>query len=267
MNQPSSWDPYGPDDTRRYQGQPAYEAQPYQRESAHQRQPAYQGMPQYEAFPDQQPYPGDSNGPRPTRRRKRRWVRYVVTGAVVVVVGIIAAVAIRWAANGGPTAPTGQAAVTSPSSAPKAAPPADLAGIGSVLVLAGDRKGEKVTVTLVRVFGHAQLATHFDSLQRGYRLYVVQFRLHDIGTIAYSGSPSKDAVVVDSVGASYQPSPDEVTECRAFPHTEKIAEGGFRLGCIVFEVPATASITEVWFTLASGKGAQTGRWEIRGYAN
>jgi hypothetical protein len=41
-----------------------------------------------------------------------------------------------------------------------------------------------------------------------------------------------------------------------------IAPGASGLGCIVFEVPQSAKITEVQFTLDSGFAQQTGQWNI-----
>jgi hypothetical protein len=72
--------------------------------------------------------------------------------------------------------------------------------------------------------------------------------------------PSNGAVVVDAAGQS---SLYDVAGCQSFPATENIAAGGSGLGCIVFEVPAKAQITEVQFTLDSGFGPQTGQWAVR----
>jgi hypothetical protein len=50
--------------------------------------------------------------------------------------------------------------------------------------------------------------------------------------------------------------------CQSFPGTENIAAGSTGLGCVVFEVPTTARITKVQFTLDSGMGPQTGQWNV-----
>jgi hypothetical protein len=171
-------------------------------------------------------------------------------------------VAAGIAGNGSHTVTTGQAGATPTSSASKAA---RLAKIGSVIVLTGNSAGEKMAVTVVQVFRHPQPASDLDSPQQGHRLYAVQFRLHDIGSSAYSDSPSNGAAVVDAAGQSYQSSLDDVAECQSFPGTENIAAGSSGLGCVVFEVPTTARITEVQFTLDSGMGPQTGQWDIPGH--
>ena len=47
-----------------------------------------------------------------------------------------------------------------------------------------------------------------------------------------------------------------------FPGTENIARGSSGLECIVFEVPDSAKIAEVQFTLDSGFASQTGQWNV-----
>ena len=229
------------------------------RRTLHEGQP-YQDQP-YEASPRSGPprgHAGVGDGPRPTRRRKRHWVRPAIIGAVVV--GIIAAVTIT--VIGRLTVTTRRAVGTPTSVAPIAVRPPHLATTGSVLVLAGHRAGEKMTISLVKVFRHPRPATSSDAPQKGDRLYAVQFRLDNTGSVAYWGSPPNSAMLEDSVGHSYQSSLDHVTGCRSFPGTEKIAVGRSVLGCIVFQVPAKARIAKVWFTAASGTGAQSGQWLI-----
>jgi hypothetical protein len=172
-------------------------------------------------------------------------------------------VAAAIAGNGSHTVTTGQAGATPTSSASKAA---GLAKIGSAIVLTGNSAGEKMAVTVVQVFRHPQPASDLDSPKQGDRLYAVQFRLRDIGSAAYSDSPSSGVAVVDAAGQSYESSIDNVAECQSFPGTENIAVGSSGLGCVVFEVPTTARITKVQFMLDSGMGPQTGQWDVRSHA-
>jgi hypothetical protein len=158
---------------------------------------------------------------------------------------------------------TGQAAATPTSSASIAASPPNLAKIGSILVLAGHRGGEKMTITLVKVFSHPQPVNSADVPRRGDRLYAVQFRFHNTGRVTYSDYPSNGTVVLDSAGHSYNASRHYITGCRSFVGTERIPVGSSEVRCIVFEVSATARITQVWFALASGTGAQAGLWQVR----
>jgi hypothetical protein len=226
----------------------SYEGQPYQDQR-------YEASPQYGPL---QGHAGVGDGPRPTRRRKRHWVRPAIIGAAVG--GIIAAVTIT--AIGRLTVTTGRAGGTPTPVAPVTASPPHLATTGSVLVLAGHGEGEKMTISLVKVFPHPRPATSSDAPHQGDRLYAVQFLLDNTGSVAYRGSPPDSVMLVDSVGKSYQSSLAHVSGCRSFPGTEKIAVGRSVLGCIVFQVPAKARIAKVWFTVASGIGAQSGQWLI-----
>ena len=93
---------------------------------------------------------------------------------------------------------------------------------------------------------------------------MVQFRFDNTGRVAYSDYPSNGVILVDSAGHSFYSSLDDVSGCRPFAGTESIAVGSSGLRCIVFEVPATARITQVWFPLAPGTGAQAGLWQLPG---
>jgi uncharacterized protein DUF4352 len=258
-------------------GQPPYGQQPYQQGQAQYGQPGpgqypgqpYPGQP-YPGQPygppgGQQPYPGPGYGygPQPPRRRKRHPVRAALIGVGALLVVVIVAIAAE-SGGGNHTVTTGTsgAAAAATSSPSKGAAP-ETAKIGSTLTLAGNSAGEKMAVTVVRVLRDAQPASQFDSPDSGDRLYAVQFRLTDAGSIAYSDSPSNGAVVVDSAGQSYQSALNDAAGCESFPGTENIATGGSGLGCIVFEVPAKAKITEVQFTLDSGMGPQTGQSDVR----
>jgi Domain of unknown function (DUF4352) len=220
-----------------------------------------QPYPQYGPPAGQPPYPGPSypgpGGP-PPRRKKRHTIRNVFggIGALIVVIVIITA------AHGGSGdhAVTAVQAASTPSSTPSAS---RSARIGSAITLAGNSTGEQVAVTVVRVFRHPQPATQFDAPDAGDRLYAVQFRLTDTGSAAYSDSPSNGTAVVDASGQSYESSSDDAAGCDSFPGTENIAAGSSGLGCVVFEVPKAAVITEVQFTLDSGMGPQTGQWDLR----
>jgi hypothetical protein len=134
---------------------------------------------------------------------------------------------------------------------------------GTAITLTGNSSGEQMSVTVVKVMSNASPGDEFTSAPAGDRLYAVQFRLRDTGTAAYSDSPTNGAAVVDSKGQSYQPAiTDTVSGCQSFPATENIAAGATGLGCIVFEVPKSAKITGVQFTLDSGMGPQTGQWNV-----
>jgi nitrogen fixation protein FixH len=252
---PRQQQPYPPQQPgQQYQQQPYGQQQPYA-----QQQPGWspQQYPQQGA-----PWGGPPQGPGQPRR-KRHIVRNVFAGiGAVIVVIVVIAVAASSGSGGhtvtGSSTPTASAAANGKAPA-KAAP----AGVGSAIVLTGNSAGEKMTVTVTKVFAHATGAGQFDTPSAGDRFYAVQFRLADTGSAAYSDAPSNGAAVVDSLGQAYQSDPmDDVSQCDSFGGTENIAAGASGLGCIVFDVPVKAKITRVQFTLDSGLGPQTGQWEV-----
>ena len=189
--------------------------------------------------------------------------RNIFAGIGAVVVAIIVIAVIASAGNGDHTVTTGGSSLAPASSAAKARSSAAPAKVGSTITLSGNDSGEQMAVTVTKIYRHAQPASDFDDPSSGDRLVAVQFRLDDTGSAAYSDSPSNGAAVVDAKGQSYQSSLNDAANCPSFPGTENIAPGQSGLGCIVFEVPQAAVITEVQFTLDSGMGPQTGQWDVR----
>jgi hypothetical protein len=179
-------------------------------------------------------------------------------GVALIAIGVVATVA-----GSGHSVTTGAAATAASPRPSETASVKAAAGVGSSIVLAGERSGEQMTVTVTKVFRHPQPATQSDGARSGDRLFAVQFRLEDTGRAAYSDTPDNGAAVVDSSGQSYQSAISSVAECDSFPATENIAPGASGLGCVVFEVPTAAKIVEVQFTLDSGRRPQTGQWDIR----
>jgi hypothetical protein len=254
------WPPQGPPGSP-YPPQHQYPPPGYQ-------QPGYQQP----GYLPQQPYP--PGYPPPGGGPRRSWPRRhpILTALisvfgffiVIIVIGAVAGTASHTVTTGQagstPTAVSPSSGTASASSSASSSP----ARVGSTLTLTGNGTGEKMAVTVTRVIRHAQPADEFSTPDPGKRFYAVQFRLADTGTAAYSDSPSNGAAVVDADGQSYESTLYDVAECQSFPGTENIAAGDKGIGCIVFEVPDGAKITEVQFTLDSGFGPGTGQWAVRG---
>jgi len=233
----------------------------------------YSPQPQYPAPGYQQPgypppgYPSPGGGPRKSWPR-----RHPILTTLLALVGFFFVVIVIGAVAGttSHTVTTGQAGSTPPAISPSsgtasaASSASSAARVGSTITLTGNGPGEKMAVSVTRVFRHAQPADEFSTPEPGDRFYAVQFRLADTGTAAYSDSPSNGAVVVDADGQSYESTLYDVAECHSFPASEIIAAGDKGLGCIVFEVLDGAKITKIQFTLDSGMGPQTGQWDVRG---
>jgi hypothetical protein len=151
-------------------------------------------------------------------------------------------------------------APSSPAAATGAAQSGSAARVGDTLNLTGNSTGEKVAVTLTRIFRNAHSTDQFMTPDHGKHFYAVQFRLTITGSAAYSDSPSNGAAVVDASGQTYQADLFPVRECQSFPGTENIAAGSSGLGCIVFQVPNHVKIAKIQFTLDSGFASDHGQW-------
>jgi hypothetical protein len=168
---------------------------------------------------------------------------------VVVIAGLtVADIGHSFEAAGSTTAAAGGATKT--------------ARVGSAITLSGNSGGEQTAVIVTKVIATAQPADELSAAAAGNRLYAVQFRLRDTSRTAYSDAPSNGATVVDSTGRSYQSSLDDADGCPSFATPENITAGASGLGCVVFEVPKSATITQVQFTLDSGTGPETGQWTV-----
>ena len=259
--QPSGGQPWPPQQGQPYPPQQQYPQQPY---------------PPQQQYPPGYPPPGyppsgyPSTGyPPPGYQRPKSWPRRhpILTSVIAllgffVIIGVIAGIA--GTADHTVTSGTAVQSASSPSGTASASSPASSAArVGSTITLGGNDAGEKMKVTVIRVISHAQPGDEISSPDPGKRFYAVQFRLHDTGTAAYSDSPSNGAAVVDASGQSYQSTIYDVAECQSFPGTENIAAGDTGLGCVVFQVPVSAKITKVQFTLNSGFGPDTGQWDVR----
>lgn len=248
-----------------HQGQPGWQPfgsqPPYPGHQPPQGSPRWQ-QPGYAQLPYQPQYiPGP---PQPARQHKRHTVRNLLVGTAIVVVVIVAFVVANTPDHTVSTTGTSNStgADTGNGTGGGGAAKTQAATTGTAITLTGNNSGEQMSVTVTKVISNAQPGDEFSSPPAGDRLYAVQFRLRDTGSAAYSDAPSNGAAVVDSAGQSYQSALDTAAGCQSFPGSENIAPGASGLGCIVFEVPESAKITQVQFTLDSGMGPQTGQWNV-----
>ncbi|MEU0414741.1 DUF4352 domain-containing protein [Streptomyces griseorubiginosus] len=92
----------------------------------------------------------------------------------------------------------------------------------------------------------------FSSPDSGKRFVAVQFRLKNVSSQVFDDSPDNDAKVKDTQGQQFEPSFSETSAGPDFGGSVTLTRGDIALGFITFEVPATAKITKVQFTLDSG---------------
>jgi hypothetical protein len=244
---------YEPSHRRHEPSQPQYPRQPHPPQHSAPPQAPFSPPPQYPPpgyAPKQPQYAPSMMRPRGGRSHTARNVVVGVGSIIVVIVGI--AVGTN----------SGHSVKTAGSTPAAAGVAAATARTGSAITLSGNGSGERAAVTVTKVIATAQPADAFNAAAAGKRLYAVQFRLRDTGRTGYSDAPSNGATVVDSAGQSYDSSLDDAAGCASFATPENIAPGASGLGCVVFEVPKSAKITQVQFTLDSGMGPDTGQWNV-----
>jgi len=252
----------GPQEQQR---QPGYPQQGYGSQYPPPGQPWQEsGYGQQPPYPPQPQYMPQMPAPQPSPRQKRHTARNILVGLgalVVVIIAVIVANSPDHTVSTTGTSSSNTRADTAGSGGGGAAK-TQTATTGTAITLSGYNSGEQMSVTVTKVISNAQPGDEFSGPPTGDRLYAVQFRLRDTGSAAYSDAPSNGAAVVDSAGQSYQSALDTAAGCQSFPGSENIAPGASGLGCIVFEVPESAKIVAVQFTLDSGMGPQTGQWNV-----
>jgi hypothetical protein len=134
------------------------------------------------------------------------------------------------------------------------------ASIGDSVAMTGF-KGEKLSVTLVKVFPNAKGADEFINPGSGKQFYAVQFRIANTGSSAYSDSPDNCATLKDASGQQFQTDLSDVTAGQSFGSVN-IAPGDNVLGVVVFQVPASDKLVKVQFTPDSGMGDSTAQWNL-----
>jgi hypothetical protein len=140
--------------------------------------------------------------------------------------------------------------------------PPPVARVGNTLTLIGTTEGEKVDVTVVRLVQRAKPENEYSGPSPGNQLVAVQFRLRNVGTVAYSDSPSNGAKVVDTLGQGFDATINDTAAGPSFPGSVNMAPGGTALGYVTFEIPVTSKVAMVQFGLSSGFANQTGQWEV-----
>ena len=193
--------------------------------------------------------------PLPATQRLRPVTRGFIMRVLPLLASSAAALAVAGCAA---TSVTSTPSANSPASAAPATAKAQ-AHVGDTIVLAGNSPGEKMAVTLVKVYPH-EAPGEFETPDPDDKYASVQLRLRNTGTAAFSDSVSNEVKVIEGKGQSYEATIATGVGCTQFPGTETIAPGQSGLGCVVFQIPDSARIAEVQVALDSGFASQTGEW-------
>lgn len=153
------------------------------------------------------------------------------------------------------TVASGSATTSAAASAPVKA-----AGLGDTITVSGFN-GEKLTVTLVKVFPDAKGADEFTTPAAGKVFYAAQLRIVNAGAKAYSDSPDNSVVLKDASGQQFQSDLASVTAGQSFGSVN-LAAGDSVLGVVVFQVPSGDKPVKLQFTPDSGMADHTAQWNL-----
>jgi Domain of unknown function (DUF4352) len=134
--------------------------------------------------------------------------------------------------------------------------------IGSTATLSGESEGEKLEVTLLRFAPHVS-GGEYDEPSAGMQYVGITLRIRNIGSAAYSDSPSNGATVLSSTGRPGKTTLLTSGECgESFATRVNIPPGEAQEGCIPFEVPEGTEVAKVQWTPSSGFSEETAEWHL-----
>jgi hypothetical protein len=140
---------------------------------------------------------------------------------------------------------------------------ASQARAGDTLELKGNG-GEAMAVTVDVVMDPLQVGPD-DQPDVGQRFVGVQITLRNVGTVAYSDSPSNGATLLSNIDEQAKGEIVSGGPCgNDFQSSANVAPGDTQEGCIPFELPSGQTPKTFQFTLNSGFADQTGQWSLRG---
>jgi hypothetical protein len=123
------------------------------------------------------------------------------------------------------------------------------------------QKGNLFSVTLTKIVDPAQY-TGTAATVAAERFVGLSFTIDNTSGSAITPDAVKDAVVVVEGGQIYSDVNFTLSDCPALPRGHlNIAPGSSSTGCVAFEIPMTASITEVQFEPAAGGAGNYGEWQ------
>jgi len=152
-------------------------------------------------------------------------------------------------------ATTGKAAPATPAPAPKKA------GVGSTIVLKGEKDGDVLEVTLVKVVDPAKSTNEYITPDAGKRYVAVQLRIVNKGSAVYSDDPQMETKAKDALGESFDIDFADTTAGVSMDSGLNLAPGDTALGFLTFQVPTGQKITQVQYS--SGLfGGSVAQWMV-----
>lgn len=192
---------------------------------------------------------------------RRSWWLWGAVAAVVVVAAVVAAVLVVGGGGKSGTTPQPAASSAPPASAAPTTTVGPAVSLGTTVNLAGMDAGSKTAVTALAVVDPATSAD--DTPAAGNRYVAVQFRIRNIGTRVYDDAPDNSASLVVAGGRTYEAvTVYSVAAGPLVPATVTMQPGKDVTGYTVFELPSSAKVVAIHFTMDSGYADQTANWSV-----
>lgn len=134
--------------------------------------------------------------------------------------------------------------------------------LGSTLTVT-DENGNKIAITLLKVFSPAHPASSFDQPSSG-TLAAAEFRITNNGPKTASENADNSATMIDNKDQSYDTAFDSVSDCQAFASNalSNMTVGESVTGCSVFNLPANGTPSKVKYTPSSGLASSSAIWTL-----
>lgn len=136
--------------------------------------------------------------------------------------------------------------------------------VGDTLSLK-DVSGNGMDVTLVKALDNAAPADpSLDAPDAGKRLYAVQLKVMNTSSQTLQEDADVDITLIDSQGQSYDTAFSNVSNCQGFAANalSSLAPGDSATGCLVFQVPTSATLAKVKFAPSAGTSSVIGEWTV-----
>jgi hypothetical protein len=139
------------------------------------------------------------------------------------------------------------------------------AGLGDAISLTGEKTGDSIAVTLVKVVDPDRTGDQYSTPAAGTRYVSIQLRLKNTGAGSYSDDPQIDVTVKDAKGQTYQPdfAADQMGAGPQLSSSVDLAAGDVALGTLTFDVPAGEKVVQVVYALNAGMYGNAAEWTVR----
>ena len=115
-------------------------------------------------------------------------------------------------------------------------------------------------MTLVKFVQTAHSGNSYETPAAGRRYFAIQWRIKNVGTVAYEDSPSNGTTVADASGQQFQSTiVTSISAGEQISSSLKLAPGRTGLGYITYDVATGTKVVTAQFGTNSGMGS-TGDW-------